>query len=84
MADNCDFSMSGLRKRLPEAFSTVTSSTVSEIIAKVVKQEDKYWREDGKLDQEYTKNSDEEYVGSKLLEDDELMHYLWEGWNPVK
>jgi transposase len=79
MADNCDFSMSGLRKRLPKAFTKVTSSTVREIIAKVVEQEDKYWREDEKLDQEYTKDSDEEYVGSKLFEDDGLMHYLGEG-----
>lgn len=79
MADNCDFSMSGLRKRLPEAFSKVTSSTVREIIGKVVEQEDKYWREDEKLDQEYTKDSDEEYVGSKLFEVDGLMHYLGEG-----
>ena len=79
MADNCDFSMSGLRKRLPEAFSKVVSSTVKEIIAKVVEQEDKYWKEDEKLDQEYTKDGDEEYVGSKLFEDDGLMHYFEEG-----
>ena len=79
MADNCDFSMSGLRKRLPEAFSKVTSSTVKEIIAKVVEQEDKYWKEDEKLDEEYNKDSDEEYVGSKLFEDDGLMHYFEEG-----
>ena len=79
MADNCDFSMSGLRKRLPEAFSKVTNSTVKEIIAKVVEQEDKYWIEDEKLDEEYTNDSDEEYVGSKLFEDDGLMHYFEEG-----
>jgi hypothetical protein len=79
MADNCDFSMSGLRKRLPEAFSKVTSSTVKEIIAKVVEQEAKYWKEDEKLDEEYNKDSDEEYVGSKLFEDDGLMHYFEEG-----
>jgi len=79
MADNCDFSMSGLRKRLPEAFSKVTSSTVKEIVAKVVGQEDKYWKEDEKLDEEYAKDSDEEYVGSKLFEDDGLMHYFEEG-----
>ncbi len=47
--------------------------------AKVVEQEDKYWKEDKKLDQEYTKDSDEEYVGSKLFEDDGLMHYFEEG-----
>jgi transposase len=79
MADNCDFSMSGLRKRLPEAFSKVTSSTIKEIIAKVVEQEDKYWIEDEKLDEEYTNDSDEEYVGSKLFEDEGLMHYFEEG-----
>jgi len=79
MADNCDFSMSGLRKRLPEAFTKVTSSTVKEIIAKVVEQEHKYWIEDEKLDEEYTNDSDEEYVGSKLFEDDGLMHYFEEG-----
>jgi len=79
MADNCDFSMSGLRKRLPEAFSKVTRSTVKEIIAKVVEQEDKYWKKDEKLDEEYTNDSDEEYVGSKLFEDDGLMHYFEEG-----
>ena len=39
----------------------------------------KYWREDEKLDQEYTTDSVEEYVGSKLFEDDGLMHYLGEG-----
>jgi len=79
MANNCDFSMSGLRKRLPEAFSQVTRSTVKEIIAKVVEQEDRYWIEDEKLDEEYTNDSDEEYVGSKLFEDDGLMHYFEEG-----
>ena len=79
MADNCDFSMSGLRKRLPEAFSKVKSSTVEEIIAKVVEQEDKYWIEDEKLDKEYANDTDEEYMGSKLFEDDGLMHYFEEG-----
>lgn len=79
MADNCDFSMLGLRKRLPEAFSKVTSSTVKEIIAKVADQEDNYWKEDEKLDEEYAKDSDEEYMGSTLFEDDGLMHYIGEG-----
>lgn len=76
MADNCDFSMPGLRKRLPEAFSKITSSTVRGIIAKMVEQEDKYWREDEKVDKEYTKDSDEEYVGSNLFEDVEFTHYF--------
>ena len=44
---------------------------VKEIIAKVVEQEDEYWIEDEKLD--------EEYVGSKLFEDDGLTHYFEEG-----
>ena len=79
MADNCDFSISGLRKRLPEAFSKVTKSTVKEIIAKVVNQEDNYWKEDEKLDEEYAKDGHEECVGSRLFEDDGLMHYIGEG-----
>jgi transposase len=79
MADNCDFSMSGLRERLPEAFSKVKPETVREIIAKVVEQEEKYWAEDEKLDEEYSTNADEEYAGRKLFEEEGLMHYLEEG-----
>ncbi|EFK06948.1 conserved hypothetical protein [delta proteobacterium NaphS2] len=43
MADNCDFTMAGLRKRLPEAFAKVTTSTCKAIISKVFEQEERYW-----------------------------------------
>ncbi len=57
MADNCDFSMNGLRTRLPEAFSKVTATTCKKIMAKVVEQEDRYWREDEQLDAVYSEDS---------------------------
>ena len=79
MADNCDFTISGLRKRLPEAFAKVTPETVREIIAKVVEQENKYWSEDEKLDEHYAANSEEERAGSKLFEEEGLEHYLEKG-----
>ena len=43
-----------------------------------MEQEEKYWREDEKLDKEYTKDSDEEYLGSKLFEDEGFTHYFEE------
>ena len=51
MAENCDFTMKGLRDRLPEAFATVTSDTCKKIIAGVVVEEKKYWKEDEELDE---------------------------------
>ena len=53
MADNCDFTMKGMREKLPEAFAKVTSRTCRRIIAKVVAQEEKYWNEDSILDEKY-------------------------------
>jgi len=78
MGDNCDFTMSGLREKLPEAFSKVTPETVREIIAKVMDQEDKYWSEDEKLDNEYAANAEEECLGQKLFEEEGLEHYFGE------
>ncbi len=46
MADNCDFTMSGMRKNLPEAFAKVTEDTCAKVIAKVRKREDDYWTND--------------------------------------
>lgn len=60
MADNCDFTMAGLRNRLPEAFAKVTSDTCKGIVSKVFNQEEKYWSEDEKLDEIYSKNAEEE------------------------
>jgi transposase len=51
LANNCDFTMPGLKQRLPNAFAAVQSSTCKEIIAKVVKQEEIYWKEDGKIEE---------------------------------
>ncbi|MCP4607083.1 MAG: hypothetical protein GY845_00010 [Planctomycetes bacterium] len=76
MADHCDFTMEGLRTNLPDAFAKVTSDTCREIISKVVEQEDKYWLEDEKLDEEYAKDAAEEYLGRKLFDDEGLEHYL--------
>ena len=69
MSDNCDFTMAGLQARLPEAFAKVTANTCREIIAKVVEQENKYWAEDEKLDDDYAANAEEEYIGLRPEEE---------------
>ncbi|MCK5702158.1 MAG: transposase, partial [Cyclobacteriaceae bacterium] len=76
MADNCDFTMVGLRNRLPEAFSKVTSDTCKEIISKVFDQEEKYWSEDETLDEIYSKNAGEEYIGGHTFESQGEEFYL--------
>lgn len=68
MANNCDYTMRGLRNRLPEAFLKVTPQTCKDIIAKVAKQEDKYWSEDEKLDELYAENAEEGHVSQSLFE----------------
>ena len=50
MADGCDFTMKGLRERLPKAFAKVNRKTCGAIMCEVFKQENLYWREDEKLD----------------------------------
>ena len=52
MADHCDFTMKNFREQLPFAFAKVTSRTCKSLIAKVVKQEEKYWTEDNSLYEE--------------------------------
>ena len=76
MADNCDFTMAGLRKRLPEAFAKVTANTCKAIISKVFKQEEKYWADDEKLDEIYSKNAEEEYLGKDAFENQGDEFYL--------
>lgn len=76
MAENCNFTMAGLRKRLPEAFSKVTSGTCKDITAKVFDQEEKYWSEDEKLDEIYSKNAEEDYIGSHAVESQGEEFYL--------
>ena len=68
MANNCDFTMTGLRDRLPKAFAKVTANTCKEIISKVNEQEKKYWSEDEMLDEIYAENAEEDYPGSRDFE----------------
>ena len=68
--------MAGLRKRLPEAFFKVTADTCKEIISKVFDQEEKYWSEDEKLDEIYSENAEEEYIGIYTLEGQGEEFYL--------
>ena len=78
MADNCDFTMKGLRERLPEGFAKVKARTCQKIIAEVIKQEDKYWTEDEKLDEVYAANAEEEYKGQSRYEELGAESYLEE------
>jgi transposase len=78
MADNCDFTMKGLRERLPEGFTKVTPHTCQGIIAKVIEQEENYWTEDEKLDEVYATNAEEEHAGQCLYEELGAESYLEE------
>ncbi|MCP5101374.1 MAG: hypothetical protein GY943_37990 [Chloroflexi bacterium] len=60
MADMCDFTMSGMRKRLPEAFAKVSASTCVKVIAKVRQREDDYWNDDAVLDAKFAIDAEEE------------------------
>jgi transposase len=51
MAKHCDFTLRNFRNNLPPAFSQVTSETCRKLIAETVTEEDKYWEEDGKIDE---------------------------------
>lgn len=51
MAQHCDFTLQKLRNNLPLAFSQVTSETCRKLIARIVTEEDKYWDEDSKIDE---------------------------------
>lgn len=51
MAAHCDFTLQKLRGNLPSAFSQVTPETCRKLIAKTVTEENKYWDEDGKIDE---------------------------------
>lgn len=62
MADNCDFTMANLRNQLPVAFSTVDATTCRKIIAKVVAEENKFWRDDEFLDDIYSQYEIEECI----------------------
>lgn len=52
MAKHCDFTLTKFRENLPLAFSQVTRETCEKLIAKTIAEEDKFWRDDGKIDLE--------------------------------
>jgi transposase len=58
MAAHCDFTMKNFREQLPLGFAKVTPRTCKSLIAKVVKQEEKYWAEDSKLYEEIEEGDD--------------------------
>lgn len=62
VANNCDFTMKGLREVLPEAFAKVTVETCRKVMDKTIKQEDKYWQEDEKLDDVYAIDAREDHL----------------------
>ena len=50
VARNCDFTLKKLRRNLESGLESVDQSTVQKMIKKVAKTEDKFWKEDLKLD----------------------------------
>ncbi len=65
MAKHCDFTLQQFRNNLPLAFSQVTSETCRKLITKIVAEEDKYWEEDGQIDENQSLD-----VNSKLKQED--------------
>ena len=78
MADNCDFTMKGLKEKLPDAFDKVTSRTCKRIMDKIVEIENKYWQEDVELDELYTKDAREELQASVGSSNEAVDPYLGE------
>ena len=52
--------MSGMRKKLPEAFAKVTKNTCAKVIAKVHQREDDYRENDVILDEQFVSDSEED------------------------
>ena len=59
MAGQCDFTMKNFWEHLPLAFEEVTPKTCKSLIAKVVKQEKKFWVEDSELYEEIEEDVEE-------------------------
>jgi len=78
MADNCNYTMKGLREQLPNAFEKVTAQTCKKVMAKVVETEDRYWQEDVKLDELYAEDAKEELQSSTGSRDEASDPYLGE------
>lgn len=70
MANNCDFTLDGFREHLPIALTKVTGQTCKKLIAKIVKQEEKFWIEDDQLD-ELTEVEDADNWGENIAFIDE-------------
>jgi transposase len=51
IARNCNFTMKNLELQLDTAFAKVTEEICAKIIQKVKRQEDAYWEEDAKMDE---------------------------------
>ncbi|ETR67987.1 MAG: hypothetical protein OMM_04837 [Candidatus Magnetoglobus multicellularis str. Araruama] len=50
MARNCDFTLEKFRNNLPEAFAQVKAETCRKLIDSTITEEDSYWKEDEKID----------------------------------
>jgi hypothetical protein len=70
IAHNCDFVMPGLPVNILESLEMVKPNTCREIIAKIALLEKKYWTEDEKLDEAYTKNAVEDRTDRCLVENE--------------
>lgn len=78
MGDHCDFTMENLKKELPVAFSRVKASTCKKLIAKVVRQEIKYWAEDTQIEEIVEDEAGMEFFDSSsstLLEEGDKDNY---------
>jgi len=53
IARTCDFTMANLAAQLEDAFSCVTAKTCSGLIKKIRKVEDRFWKEDVLIDDNY-------------------------------
>ena len=51
MAKHCDFTLETFRNNLPSAFNQVTSKTCHKLIVKTLTEENKYWEDDRKIDE---------------------------------
>ncbi len=51
MARHCDFTLTKFRNNLPNAFLQVKPETCRKLVAKMIVEEDRYWIEDEKMDE---------------------------------
>lgn len=75
MEDKCDFTMDSLRINLPEAFKKVTSLTCKMVIAKVVEQEEKFWKEGEQIDNLNKVDEEMDFFSESNLVDEDYDEY---------